>query len=310
MNSLGCIANRFSVNDCIGELHVKESDGGSVVFIGNSRFGWYAPSSPGNGASEVYQRRMAIELFTNGYTHMGEHFAYAKDAYTGWSTSYNNPYLWLQMALNLIGEPEMHVRTAEPDTFNITLPQNLGRSYPDLYITVLDGSGSPVQNALVCLQQSDFYGYNLTGANGRAYFNFSTQNYDLVNVTISGYNYRPYTGNVSIDMTPPNVIVNHNGNATTGDKYEFNCTVTDEAGIQSVFLDVYPENGEINDTITYYMVQNGTKWTAPLTIPYYSDEDLLYRIRARDNPGNWNETGWSQLIVTDNDEWGSTIISM
>ncbi|MGA1820346.1 MAG: C25 family cysteine peptidase [Thermoplasmatota archaeon] len=301
MNSLGCIANRFSVNDCIGELHVMEADGGSVVFIGNSRYGWYAPYSPGYGTSEVYMREMATQLFTNGNTNMGAHFALAKDSMVGWSGS-DNSYRWLQMALNMMGDPEMHVRTAEPSNFNITLPFNIGRTYPDFHITVRNETGSPVKDALVCLQQSGYYDYNVTGAGGRAYFNFSTWNYDVVNVTVTGYNFLPFSGNVSIDIKPPTMLMNSMGNATTGDEYEFNCTVSDESGIQTVLLDLRTDPQDLNDTTTYPMVEIGDSWITDITAPYNSTDDLVYRIRGRDNSGNWNETLWDRVYVNDNDD--------
>ncbi|MBN1390897.1 MAG: hypothetical protein JXA22_09690 [Candidatus Thermoplasmatota archaeon] len=300
MNSLGCIANRFSVNDCIGELHVMESDGGSVVFIGNSRYGWYAPYNPGMGTSDVYMYRMAIELFSNGNTNMGAHFALAKDAFTGYSGS-DGSYRWLQMALNMMGEPEMHVRTAEPGLFNITLPDNIGRSYTGFNITVNNASGSPVKNALVCLQQSGYYAYNLTGSDGKAFFDISTQNFDIVNVTVTGYNFLPFTANISIDIRPPSLIINSCGNATTGDDYEFNCTAIDEAGILSVLLDLRMEGQDSNDTVTYQMVNDGSYWTVPVGIPQDSTKDLLCRYRGRDNSGNWNETLWTTVNVIDND---------
>ncbi|MBN1538860.1 MAG: hypothetical protein JW939_01850 [Candidatus Thermoplasmatota archaeon] len=300
MNSLGCIANRFSVNDCIGELHVMESDGGSVAFIGNSRYGWYAPYNPGSGTSEVYMYRMAAELFSNGNTNMGAHFALAKNAYVGWSAS-NNSYRWLQMALNLMGEPEMHVRTGEPDTFNITLPDNIGRSYPDFNITVRNSSGSPVINALVCLQQSGYYAYNLTNSNGKAYFNFSTRNFDNVNITATGYNFRPFTGNISIDVKPPTLAILSSGYATTGDEYIFKCQAYDEAGIQQVLLDLRTEGQGINGSTTNEMFPEDANWTFPVIVAFNSTDDLIYRIRARDNSGNWNETPWYNVDVIDND---------
>ncbi|MGA1873055.1 MAG: C25 family cysteine peptidase [Thermoplasmatota archaeon] len=300
MNSIGCIANRFSINDCIGELHVKESDGGSVVFIGNSRYGWYAPYSPGNGASEVYMRRMATELFSNGNNNMGAHFALAKDAYTGWAGS-DNAYRWIQMALNMMGEPEMQVRTAEPSVLNITLPANIGRSYPDFYIDVKDANGSPVKDVLVCLQQSGYYSYNLSQSNGRAYFNFSTSSYDRVNVTATGYNFLPFTGNISIDIKPPNLSITSGDNATTGEHHLFNCSASDESGIQRVYLDMRYENQDSNDTVTYYLVNTGESWWTELPVPFNSTADLVYRFRGRDNSGNWNETGWNIVDVIDDD---------
>ncbi|MGA1848695.1 MAG: C25 family cysteine peptidase [Thermoplasmatota archaeon] len=301
LNSLGCITTRFSQNDCIAELHVVKSDGGSVVYIGNSRYGWYAGGAPGWGTSERYMYKMAQELYSLDNTGMAEHFALAKDFYTSSSTSYNT-FRWGQMALNLIGEPEMPVRTAEPMDFNITLPASIARSVDDFPITVKDLSGNGVKDALVCLEQSGYYGYARTGPNGIATFDFQTQTYDEVNVTVSGYNFIPFSGNISVDEKAPTMIINSNGTATTGDQYLVNVTVSDEAGIYNVMMDFFSNGTDANHTTTYVMGRYGTYFTAPIDVPYNSTQDILYRIKARDNPGNWNETGWLTLKVMDDDE--------
>jgi len=301
LNSLGCITTRFSQNDCIAELHVMESDGGSVVFIGNSRYGWYAGGAPGWGTSERYMYRMAQELYSLDNTGMAEHFALAKDFYSSSAGSYNT-WRWLQMALNLMGEPEMPVRTAEPMGFNITLPESISRSVSDFPITVRDMGGNGIKDALVCLEQSGYYGYTRTNSNGVATFDFLSDNFDEVNVTVTGYNYIPYFGNISVDVKAPIIFINSNGTATTGDPYLVNVTASDEAGIYEVMMDFRTNGTGENHTTTYVMGRFGINYTAPIDIPFNSTRDIFYRIKARDMPGNWNETDWITLKVVDDDE--------
>ncbi|MFO8051025.1 MAG: C25 family cysteine peptidase [Thermoplasmatota archaeon] len=301
MNSVGCITTRFSQNDCIAELHVMEADGGSVAYIGNSRYGWYSYGAPGWGPSEKLQYRMAYELYNQGNTRMGEHFALAKDFYTSSSHNYNS-MRWIQMALNLMGDPEPHVRTADPREFNITLPENIGRSYPDFSVTVRDMNGSPVRGALVCLDQEDFYDYNTTDPSGRAYFDFMTGSFQKVNVTVSAYNHIPFSGNISVDLTPPSVIVNSISPATTGDVCTINCTVIDMAGVEQVEIEHRPASLSSHHSATASPIRHDSNYTVDIEVPWNSTDDILYRILAKDRPGNWNITNWTSIEVLDDDE--------
>lgn len=304
LNTVGCITTRFSQNDCIAELHVMEADGGTVAYIGNSRYGWYAYHRPGTtyrlGPSEKYQHKMAQELYIDGSTRMGEHFAVAKDFYAGNSRNYNSMG-WVQMALNLMGDPEPFVRTAEPQQFNISLPQNLGRSYSNFNISVKDLNGTPVQGALVCLDQTDYYGYNTTTSDGKAFFDFQTTSYDRINVTVTGYNFLPFTGNISVDMISPSIVINSIEEATTGELCTINCTVADEAGVDQVLVDYRPMVLSDDEFRTSVGTFDGRNHEIDIEIPWNSTEDLLYRIRAMDEPGNWNITDWITLQVLDND---------
>ncbi|MFW3146957.1 MAG: C25 family cysteine peptidase [Thermoplasmatota archaeon] len=301
MNSVGCIANRFSVNDCIGELHVMEADGGSVSYIGNSRYGWYAYGAPGWGPSEKYQFRMAQELYMRGNTRMGEHFAFAKDFYTSNSGSYNS-YRWIQMCLNLMGDPEPFVRTAEPQDFNITLPPGISRNNSNFNLTVKDMNGSAVRNALVCLQQSGYYGYNITDRNGKAQFDFHTEGFEPVNITVTGYNFLPFTANLSVDLKPPKIELLSPKEATTGDTYDLRCLVDDEAGVDSVQAEVLFKGQEVRNATTTALTTYEKNWTAAIEVPANYSGNFSLRIGARDTPGNWNTTGWFEIEVLDNDE--------
>ncbi|MEA3558735.1 MAG: hypothetical protein U9R75_05715, partial [Candidatus Thermoplasmatota archaeon] len=267
----------------------------------NSRYGWYAYGAPGWGPSERLQYRMAQELYQQDNTRMGEHFALAKDFYTSNAQNYNS-MRWIQMALNLMGDPEPFVRTAEPDIFNITLPQNLGRSYPNFNLTIKDINGTPIKGALVCLQQDDFYGYDNTDQHGKAYFNFNTTSYQPINVTVTAYNFIPFRSNISIDMKAPGISINSIENATTGEQCIINCTVQDEAGVDLVSVEYRPISMSENDTLTVASTENGIYYNAGIEIPWNRTEDILYRIRAMDQPGNWNISDWNVLKVTDNDE--------
>ncbi len=294
LNTVGCIANQFNQNDAIVELHVKEPDGGTVAGIGNSHYGWYSYSSPGNGPSEKVQYRMVYELFKNGHTGMGAHFAEGKEYYTSYAGSYNS-IRWVEMVLNLIGDPEISVRTAEPERFNISIPSSIGFDYPGLPVTVRTENGTPVKDALVCLEKSDFYSYKRTDDSGRAFFNYSSSELDKLNVTVTAYNFIPSEFNLTIDIIAPTIIINSNLNATTGDNFRLNCSAHDAAGLESVKLQMKESNLTIN------LTELDQFWITDLEIPTNKTDYIPFRVLAMDRSGNINSTDWMNITVTDDD---------
>ena len=300
MSSVGCIANQFNQNDCIAELHVMEPDGGSVAFIGNSHYGWYAYGAPGYGPSELYMYRMALELLRNGETGIAEHFARGKEYYLPYCSVYNSAR-WVQMVLNLIGEPEMDVRTADAGTFNVSVPTFAGLQQKGLRISVRNETGMPVKGALVCLYKSDYYSYNSTDAVGVARFDINTSSYDLLNLTVTGGNFYPYFSNISFDLDPPKLELRETGPATTGDEVVLNCSAVDIAGMKSVYaLCEGPSLGPDAFAVVE-MTSSGDNWTGSLMIPSNSTESIDLRIIAEDDCGNVNRTDLFTMEVYDND---------
>ncbi len=295
LNTVGCIANKFSQNDAIVELHVMEPDGGTVAGIGNSHYGWYSYSSPGYGPSERVQYKMVQELFNNDHTRMAEHFAEGKEYFTSSSGSYGS-IRWVEMVLNLIGDPEVKVRTMEPIEMNVSIPGSIGFDYPALPVTVFSTNDTPLKGALVCLEKSDYYAYGLTDASGKVFFDYSSGNFDKLNVTVTAWNHLPIEMNLTVDIVAPSIIMNSDLNATTGDPYRINCTAFDASGLDSVIAEFEGANTTLN------LTSNDGSWVGDLDIPLDSIEPITIRIRAMDRSGNINITDWMNISVTDNDD--------
>lgn len=294
LNTVGCIANKFNQNDCIVEKHVIEPDGGTVAAIGNSHYGWYAYGYPGMGPSEQFLYRMVYELFKNDNVKMAQHFAEAKDYYVSSSGSYNSAR-WLQIVLNLLGDPETDIRTRDPMNLSVTMPETIGLHYNGFPVRVTTENGSAVEGALVCLQKSDYYSYKYTNRSGYALFNFTSESLDLLNITVTKMDHFPFITNLSIDVIAPWIEINLTGPGTTGDDYVFSCNITDEAGIENARI-IF--NGTLEDL---ELSGNGTSWKNNTTLPWNSTETIRFKIMAMDRSGNFNETGWSNLTVVDND---------
>jgi hypothetical protein len=294
LNTVGCIANRFDKNDAIVELHVMEADGGTVAGIGNSHYGWYSYSSPGYGPSERVQYKMIEDLMVNGHTGMGEHFSEGKEHFTSSSGGYGS-MRWVEMVLNLIGDPEMDVRTRDPLKLNVSLPETIGLDYDGLPVSVRSWNGTPLKDALVCLEKSDYYSYGRTDENGLISFDYNSSLLDNLNVTVTAFDHLPATFNISVDIIAPRIVINSGYRATTGDPLNINCSVFDEAGIESVFIET-----EGNSSYNLSLIDG--YWKTDLSIPEDSLRSIPFRIVARDRSGNLNSTLWMEIFVEDDDD--------
>jgi hypothetical protein len=272
-----------------------EADGGTIAAIGNSHYGWYAYGYPGMGPSEQFMSRMVYELFNNGQTRMAQHFAEAKDYYVSSSGSYNSAR-WLQIVLNLIGDPETEIRTRDPLNLTVDMPDTIGLQYDGYPMKVSYENGTPVKDALVCLQKSDYFSYKHTNSSGYALFNFTSENLDEVNITVTKMDHYPYITNLSLDIKAPWINMTLSEPGTTGDEYEFICNITDEAGIADASI-IF--NNSLEDLP---LLGNDTLWSNNLTIPWNSTEAIPFKIIAMDRSGNFNETVWYNLTVIDDDE--------
>jgi hypothetical protein len=208
--SIGCITTRFNMNDSIAENHVKNPDGGTVAYIGNSRYGWYFPGSPGNGPSDRYMKRMAEEIFKYNNVRVGENFAAGKDAFVNWAFG-NGSYRWLMFALNLIGEPEMYTWTDNPKQLQITHPDKVYYGPQTLRIQVNDSvTKAPIDKALVCLQGNNIYEYGLTDSTGNIDLLITQSTNSDINITVTQHNYIPYEGEINktfTDTNPPEMSI-------------------------------------------------------------------------------------------------------
>jgi hypothetical protein len=55
---------------CFGRSFIESENGGGF-FVGNSRYGWYWPGSPGYGTGELYDREFFKSMFTRNFEHLG-----------------------------------------------------------------------------------------------------------------------------------------------------------------------------------------------------------------------------------------------
>ncbi|NOQ32928.1 MAG: hypothetical protein GQ567_01820 [Methanosarcinales archaeon] len=107
--TIGCHANAFDYDDCIGE-HFVNNDNGAFAFIGNTRYGWYISGQPGNGPSDKFDIEFFDALFVEDITNMGIALQDSKEDLAGDALA--DPYMrYCYYTLNLLGDPETSLAT-------------------------------------------------------------------------------------------------------------------------------------------------------------------------------------------------------
>jgi len=127
--TIACNTGGFDRSEpCLSEAFLRNPDGGAIVYLGCSRYGWGSPGSYGGGTSFDYGRKFYEELFGNGRATIGEAFAYHKMAFASSSGS-NSSRRWVMFGLNLQGDPAIGLLGEEPGrSIQIDLP-NGGETY-------------------------------------------------------------------------------------------------------------------------------------------------------------------------------------
>ena len=249
--SIGCWPAAFDLSeDCIAEHFLRNPDGGALAFIGNSRYGWGAPGNPGYGYSDRFMQRFCSAVFTEGMVHLGSALAAAKAYYVPFSRS-ENVYRWHQYEINLLGDPEMPVRTDVPYALSVSHPDTIVAGASTVDVTVWSARG-PVQDALVCLANGDdLYVRGWTGSDGTLSLDVQTAVPESVNITVTAANAAPYESRIAVDTAGPYLRVSGyaiddssggNGDGLVGPGETVELTVTlenvgsDDAGNVSVTL--------------------------------------------------------------------------
>jgi hypothetical protein len=195
--SIGCWTTAFDFVS-IGEAFVTNPNGGMVATIGNSSYGWGSPGNPGFGYSDKYDNHFWHAITSEGTYRVGDALDAAKEYYAPFSHD-RNVYRWHQYEVNLMGDPEMPVWTAIPESLVVVAPLSVGIG-PGRYLVTVAHAGAPVAGALVCLaKQGEVYSRGRTDNAGRAWLDADPQTVGWLDLTVTAHNYYPYRGDVACD---------------------------------------------------------------------------------------------------------------
>jgi hypothetical protein len=206
--SMGCWTTAFDM-DCIAEAWMNNSNGGGVAYIGNSSYGWGSPGNPGFGISDVFDTRFFHSLFPQDNNHIGEALAMCKAYFIPYSRE-KNVYRWHQYQLNLLGDPEMMVWTALPESIIVAAPQAIPMGNSNILFAVKRaGTGEPINNALVCLMKgNESYAAGYTDASGQIFLEANPGSAGDFQLTVTAHNHIPLVTTIPVVSGP---YVNYQG---------------------------------------------------------------------------------------------------
>jgi hypothetical protein len=252
--SMGCDPAAFDVTNCIAEHFVRNSNGGGIAFIGNSRYGWYNYGNY-NSLSMEYDVHFFESLFQENLYHLGAAFSDHKNDVMQ-SHSGSDIYQYCYTELTLLGDPELPIWTEDPSYFVVSHPQTIPLASSSFTVHVETNSGSNIQNAYVCLWKEDeIYERDFTNSAGDATFTIAPETGGNMDVTVTKQNYLPSESSASVieENVPPNQPSSPNpGNAATN---------------VPIYSDLSWTGGDPNpgDTVTYD-VYFGTSSTPPKVV--------------------------------------------
>ncbi len=324
--SIGCWACAYDYDNCIAEHFVKDTDGGGVAFVGNSRYGWYYIGYD-DFASLRYDRYFFRSLFDQNHYKLGILFSDHKmDAYNSMTQDELNKYIFTE--INLLGDPEMPILKENPSSFDVTHPDNITINTSSITVHVETTGGDNINNSYVCLWKGDeAYLTGYTDSSGNVTFYPSLNTTGTMYVTTTKQNYLPYEGEIEVllDNYPPNAPSNPSpANGSTGVSINTNLSWTggDPDG-DPVTYDVYfgdnspPPKIVANQTSTNYdpgtMNYNTTYFWKIITWDNHSafnESPIWYFITEKEtnqppytpsNPIPWNES--TEIPININLSW-------
>ena len=274
--SIGCWAAAFDYSNCIAEHFVRDTDGGGVGFVGNTRYGWYYVGYD-DYASLRYDRYFFRSFFNQSHYILGEVFSDHKmDAYQSMTKDDLNKYIFTE--LNLLGDPELPVWQDNPSSFVVTHTDEIQVGCSSFTVNVKDSDGSNIKDAYVCIWKgSEVYLTNYTDSSGNFTFNPGPTSTGKMKVTVTKKDFIPSNGTVNVttgDSTPP--------------------IISDEELISSNPLDTDPLFGWINISCNVTDNEEVNEVLCSITCPDSSSNNVSM-IKIVGTNRYYNETCFSQV---------------
>ncbi|MBU0637778.1 MAG: hypothetical protein KKB50_02860, partial [Planctomycetes bacterium] len=234
--SVNCSTGSFqySGGDCFCEAFLKKYPGGAVGLVGATRTSysghndllahglytcfWPAYDTSHNDPSYAHSWRPADAL------NYAKYYMFLYEGGGGYTEGEIHMFHWF-------GDPDLALRTAAPQTLTVTHPDNAVYNVPIDVTVVVQESGVPVEDALVCISHptAPDYWSGLTDVTGTITFSQITltlqDNYDIV---VTEHDAVPYEGTISGVLSSAGII--------TLDKELYSCA--DTVGVMVADLDL------------------------------------------------------------------------
>jgi hypothetical protein len=290
--------------ESIGEVGLREEGKGFVAILCSTRVSYsgyndefdaglfdamwpdFDPSYPTNDSANPFHGAV---YRTSQVMNYGKFWMYDKYIVPGgcspypWDPDYETSRVTFE-EFHMQGDPTMEIRTAFPQTLNVTYPSTIPTSPSSVTVTV------SCAGALVCLSQPNgIYARNLTDDTGTTVIQVNPQSREPVKIVVTAPNALPFEGTILVNGAPlAPQISGPNGKPRVSYNYTLNTTD--------------PEGDPV-----YYLVNWGDNTTTGWLGPYASGIEITvnhtwhkrgtYTVKAKAKDNN-SESGWTTLPVT------------
>jgi len=215
---------------------------------------------------------------------------------------------------NLLGDPSLDVWTDIPDSFLVNHPSSIPIGTNSFSVQVGNSVSQPVEGAMVSLYKEDeVKEVVFTDASGYAEFNFSTSSADMLFVTITKHNFKPYCGYCLVQNSAVYVAYyshtiddqagNNNGEINPGETIEMAVTLKNfgnstTASNVSAKLTTTDPLVTITDSIKSYgsIAPESTATASPYDFNVSTNakngHTIKFNLDITSNQGNWNSSIW------------------
>ena len=188
-----CMTNAYDY-DCIGEHFLSNPNGGSIAYIGNTRFGW-------TGDPSTWNKEFIYQIYQKHKYGISNAFNSAKYAQVS-SSNQDNTIRWEQFSLNISADPDLDVWTAIP-TEDLTVSHPMSIENGENNFTVSISNNILIgQEVLICLQKgNEDYAVKSIISDGEpivANFLFTPDTPGELTVTVTSHNFIPYEATVPV----------------------------------------------------------------------------------------------------------------
>ncbi len=191
--SLGCWSLAYDYNDSIGEVWTQNQGGAGIAFVGNSRYGWYAPGYSSYYSMDYDKSFFRVLLVPSYYvTDAGEALGESKnDCHPGGNGT--NQYIYQE--LTLVGDPALPLWTEDPIPLDVTYSPTIQAGLQDFAVHV-QCNGTDFEMGHVCVWKgNEVYRRVYTGNDGMARFNnIEPTGSGIMLVTVTAPNRLPHEG--------------------------------------------------------------------------------------------------------------------
>ena len=201
-----CSVNFTEPDDSNLEQLITAKDGGVIGLIGNSGKSYRGETENGSSYGNWWLNEHFWELFFNGIYQPGKCLYKLKEKYVMEVIYFDPPYLEMTVAnlvgYNLLGDPEIDIWTDVPGNLNLTSSIILDETHK-LKVMVTNDSGNTVENARVCVYNSEVYEYQVTDSDGFAMLDFDPRLTGELEVIVTAHNFLPFSTTFNYENKPP-----------------------------------------------------------------------------------------------------------